>query len=90
MLAFLWVDVFIVCMYVCYVSNKISVFSIHSSVFTYLPFTEYQLKPVTVVTANAVAGARKCRIYMSSDMAQNISSLSKSGTLKASQKPLKG
>jgi len=26
MLAFLWLDVFIVCMYVCYVSNKISVF----------------------------------------------------------------
>ena len=31
MLAFLWLDVFIVCMYVCYVSNKISVFSIQYS-----------------------------------------------------------
>jgi len=33
MLAFLWLDVFIVCMYVCYVSNKISVFSIQSVVW---------------------------------------------------------
>jgi len=31
MLAFLWLGVFIVCMYVCYVSNKISVFSIQSN-----------------------------------------------------------